>query len=426
VSTIQSRMRRETLKIVDGLQGQAKIAAARATALKKSLENLKSRESEAALDEVKLKELEREAKANRDQLELMLTRFADSNTRQNLELQPATARIIQTASAPSAPYFPRIGPIMLLTCVAGLAMGLGLAFLLEIMAQASRMANMNVPPPAPAPTRGRQTQHHFHEPDFDIPDFDAPRYPRQPAYTNAASPYHMAAQATAPSNVSALPLIVASVPQARSGLEARSLLNNLTTGGSHENAMLQILQHIESLRGQSQLKAMTIAGVGGQNEVPALSLALARSLSHLGYKTILVDLDAQRSPLPDLIELPYAPGLTELVAGATEFNKTVQRDAQSKLQFMRFGNGGPQSATQVAARMESVTQTLCGIYDFVILHAGEATPSLLQQAKGSKAVFLNTPVARKKDAIAAANTLKAKGFENVVLIQVEGIQQAAA
>jgi hypothetical protein len=41
-------------------------------------------------------------------------------------------------------------------------------------------------------------------------------------------------------------------------------------------------------------------------------------------------------------------------------------------------------------------------------------------------VLVHAPAHRKKDAIAASQTLKSKGFEHVYLIQVEGVQQAAA
>jgi polysaccharide biosynthesis transport protein len=413
ITSTQTRMRREALKIVDGLQGQAKIAAARAASLRKSLENLKDREGGAAQEEVKLKQLEREAKANRDQLELMLARYADTNTRQNLELQPGFARIIQTASVPKAPYFPRVGPIIMLTSLAGLGLGLGLAFLLEIMSQASRMASPQTPQ-----TRGRHPARAMAEHDVAIPQLQMP----QPS-TAYDRPF---ARPPAAENVTPLPATLASIPQARSAMEARDLLTSLAETGSRHSILMQLSLQMQAMRSKGQLRALALAGVGSQLEVSVLSLALARNMSDHGLKTILVDLDAQRSPLPDLLELPHAPGLSDLVSGAADFNRAVQRDQHSKLQFMRFGNGTTETVSQVAARMESITQTLCGIYEIVILHAGEATPSLLQQAKGCNTVLLNTTVNRRKDAAAAAQTLRSKGFEQVFLIQIDGAQQQAA
>ncbi len=126
---IEKQLRREALKVVDSLQSQADVAAARADSLKQSLNELKTREGGALQSDVKLKELEREAAANRQLLETMLARFADANARQDLNLQPGYARVIQTASVPAVPFFPKVGPTLLLTTLAGLAVGLGLAFL---------------------------------------------------------------------------------------------------------------------------------------------------------------------------------------------------------------------------------------------------------------------------------------------------------
>ena len=76
--------------------------------------------------------------------------------------------------------------------------------------------------------------------------------------------------------------------------------------------------------------------------------------------------------------------------------------------------------------METITKTLTGIYDVVLLHVGEASPAMLQLAKGCKSVLIYAPAHRKKDANAAAATLNSKGFKDVFLVQIDGQQQAAA
>ncbi len=419
---VERRIRREALKVVDGLQGQAKIAAARALSLRKSLEGLKDREGGAAQDEVKLKELEREAKANRDQLEIMLARFADSNTRQNLALQPGFARIIQTASVPPSPFFPKVGPIMLLASLAGLGLGVGLAFLFEIMSQATRM-NEALLAGSAVNARSRHPAHETRGQRFEIPQLD------MTGMEPVESPPVVAPVHVAPSNVvnvQTAPITLASIPQARSGLEARALLAALASGGSIHGTLGQLSLHLQSMRSSGDFKACAVAGVGGGAEGAALTLALARNFADSGLKTILVDLEAQRSLIPDLIELPHAPGLTELLTGTSDFSKAIQRDRSSTLQFIRHGTMDVMADAQLPVRMEAIIKTLSGIYDIVLLHTGEASPAMLQLAKGCNTVLVHAPAHRKKDAIAASQTLKSKGFEHVYLIQVEGVQQAAA
>ncbi len=418
---IDRRIRRETLKVVDGLQGQAKIAAARAIALRKNLEGLKSQAGSSAQDEVKLKELEREAKANRDQLESMLARFADSNTRQNMALQPGYARVIQTASMPSSPYFPKTGPMILLASLAGLGLGIGLAFLLEIMAQAARMNNQLASGSSAAPVRARHPARHFANHDLEIPELEVPLQAEEPV----PSP-EVVAPAVQAKPVAAAAVSLASIPQARTGMEARALVASLAEQGADHNTLVQLSEHLQTMRSKGTFKACAISGIGSGSEVPSLSLALARHMADSGLKTILVDLEGQRSLIPDLMDLPHAPGLTELLSGSSDFSKAIQRDKQSELQFLRHGSMEFLVEAQLPLRMEAITKTLMGIYDVVIVHAGEASPSMLNLTKGCSTVLVNAPLVRKKDAIAAMGTLKAKGFENVFLIQVENAHQAAA
>ncbi len=417
ISDIERRIRREALKVVDGLQGQAKIAAARAASLRKSLEGLKDREGGAAQDEVKLKELEREAKASRDQLELMLGRFADSNTRQNLALQPGFARVIQTASVPAAPFFPKIGPIVLLATLAGLGLGVGLAFLFEIMSQATRMSEALASGEEPVqrsrhPARGVVDQH------LNIPQLDL---------TQQAAPQQRVSLAPVQSSVNVVaPMTLASLPAARTALETRALLSALSAEGSLNATTTELAQHLLSMRNKAVLKACALAGIGGGNETAALGLALARNFASTGVKTLLIDLEAHRSPLPDLLELPHAPGIGELLSGASDFSKAIQRDTESSLQFLRYGNVEMIADAALASRMEAITKTLTGIYDMVLVHVGQASPATLHLAKGCNTVLIHAPEHRKRDAVAAASTLKDRGFANVYLIHVEAAQQVAA
>lgn len=418
VNEIDRLMRREALKIVDGLQGQAKIAAAREKSLRKSLEVMKSREGSSLQDDVKLKVLEREAKANRDQLETMLARFADSNTRQNLDLQPGFARIIQSASAPATPFFPRKGPTILLATLAGLGLGLGLAFLLEIMAQAARL-NERLLSQVQTASRPQHPARNVTDTQMSIPKLDIA--PATAETRNVTAPV-VQQQHTAVSE----PMVLASLPQARTSLEARALMAALAAGGSMQETMTHLSGHIKSMHDKGALKAFAVAGVGGGLEVATSALSLGRSLASSSVKTILVDLDASRGLIEDLMELPHAPGITDLLSGTSDFSKAIQRDPLTDLQVLRHGSALSLVAAQVPQRMEAIIRTLTGIYDVVIVNVGEASPSMLQSARGCSTVLMHAPLARKRDALAAAATLKSKGFDQVFLIQVEAAEKAAA
>ncbi len=135
---LKRQIRSEALKIAASLEHRAKIAAAREASLREALAKLKAEVSDASVSEVRLRELEREASANRSLLESFLARYTDAAARSDNAALPGMARVISRAGLPAMPSFPRVGPIMILATLAGLVLGLGVAFIIEVMAAASR------------------------------------------------------------------------------------------------------------------------------------------------------------------------------------------------------------------------------------------------------------------------------------------------
>ncbi len=131
INDVRREIRVEALKIVEGLEQQAKVAAAREASLRASMNELKTTASVNKQDEVKLRALEREAKANREQLEALLKRLSDASARQDIYAQPARARIISRAAVPSQPSFPKKGPILMIATGGAIAIALLAAFLVE-------------------------------------------------------------------------------------------------------------------------------------------------------------------------------------------------------------------------------------------------------------------------------------------------------
>ena len=71
LADVRSQIRQEGEKIVRGLENEAEVASARETSLRNSLNEVKSQASSQSEAEIKLRALEREAKANRDLLEFV-------------------------------------------------------------------------------------------------------------------------------------------------------------------------------------------------------------------------------------------------------------------------------------------------------------------------------------------------------------------
>ncbi len=81
--------------------------------------------------QVEMRELDREAEANRLLLETFLNRFKETSSQDGM--QQADARIISSADVPTLPSFPKKKLIMLLVIFAAGGVGVGLAFLLEAL-----------------------------------------------------------------------------------------------------------------------------------------------------------------------------------------------------------------------------------------------------------------------------------------------------
>src|SRR5262249_24089750 len=105
-------------KISRSLDNDARIAGGRVDSLMASLDQLKTQASSSNGQDVQLRALEREAKAQRDLLESYLAKYREANTRENIDISPAHGRIISRAFVSNTPAYPKKLPIVLLATLA--------------------------------------------------------------------------------------------------------------------------------------------------------------------------------------------------------------------------------------------------------------------------------------------------------------------
>ena len=103
----------------------ARIANGRVQGLIASLDQLKKQASSNNGQDVQLRALEREAKAQRDLLESYLAKYREATTRENIEAAPADGRIISRASVSNTPAYPKKLPIVLIATLATLLLTSG-------------------------------------------------------------------------------------------------------------------------------------------------------------------------------------------------------------------------------------------------------------------------------------------------------------
>jgi len=403
LTNVNNQLKREALKIVESLQSQAKIAKARAASLKADLDRLKGQESTNNISDVKLQELQRNADADSKLLENLLARYADVSARQDMNLQPGMARTIQKALPAPAPYFPKTGPIMMLMGLAGLLMGIGLAFLAEVITstgiQVASAAPARIHPAQVALDAGTQ-----------IPEI----------------PVTVLAAAVVPANNS-----IKGFPSALTTASSLAMVDQaaLDLASPLARGAVDLAETISKLKTERGFKTFSVMSFGSHAPNAAMAVvATARALAAAKTKVIAIDLSGTAQGSFDMMfGLPSAIGIYDLLAGIADFTKVVARDPQSQVHVVRFGTGhGADALTLVQQRMGQVLQALSSVYGVILLHLGEANGGSPTSAASSDVAIMLATSPRLHDAVAASRILDGKGVKSTITLRLEGQQASVA
>src|SRR5689334_12675474 len=133
IADFDNQIRDEAAKIARSLENDANVASVRVNQLTAQLEQLKKQASSTNGQDVELRALEREAKAQRDLLETYLARYREASTRQNMDVAPADSRIISRAIVSNTPAYPKKLPVVLIATLATLLLSSGLIVTGELL-----------------------------------------------------------------------------------------------------------------------------------------------------------------------------------------------------------------------------------------------------------------------------------------------------
>lgn len=130
IAKAQAELSNEINKIIRNLKTEYEVAVDRERQLTISLELIKSESSVSKEKLWELKELQREAAANKQLFEAMLARA--KQTYELVGLEVPDARIVERADVPPYPAGPKRKLIVALTAVLGMALSFGIAILLDL------------------------------------------------------------------------------------------------------------------------------------------------------------------------------------------------------------------------------------------------------------------------------------------------------
>jgi polysaccharide biosynthesis transport protein len=366
LADLDRQIRDEAGKISRSLDNDARIAGGRVESLMAGLDQLKTQASSSNGQDVQLRALEREAKAQRDLLEAYLAKYREATTRENIDAAPAEARIISRAIVSNTPAYPKKLPIVLIATLATLLLSTGLIVTGELL-------SMTAPRAVAAITAAAQPA---------MPVAHEPKVVPEPV--PVADPEPVLPQA---------PPIQA--PPELDEIEELAVTLREAGAAAHK---------------------VTVLGTAPGESVTLTALTLARLLSRIA-RVVLVDLAASSPTMAAVSVDPNAPGLAELMQGEASFSQVITRDRRSRVQLVNAGRAGFDRTLLKSPRLTLAIDALLRVYDHVLLDAGAASdlPAELLTS-GARAVVV--PEA-SMDADARAlmcEQLKSAGFSDVAMV----------
>jgi polysaccharide biosynthesis transport protein len=369
LADLDRQLREEAGKISRSLDNDARIAGGRVDGLSASLEQLKKQATSTNGQDVQLRALEREAKAQRDLLESYLAKYREANTRENIDAAPGDGRIISRATISNTPAYPKKLPIVLIATLVTLMLSSGAIATGELLRMTAPRAVATLAASLPA--------------SVPAPAIEAIAADPEPVFTEPASKLHNQPDADVPAD------------------------------------RTEIGQVAKQLRdaGEAAHK-VTILGTASGESITLTALALARLIAR-SARVVVVDLSASSPTISAASIDPTAPGLAELMMGEATFSQVITRDRLSRVHLVRAGRPGFDRALLQSPRLMLAIDALRGVYDHVLLDAGAASdlPAELLTAKACAVVVPDvsmTAAAR----VTMCNQLRAVGFSDVTLLSV--------
>lgn len=382
LSDLDRQIRLEAQKLVRGLQNDAKIAGARVDALSANLDTIKQQAATTNVDDVQLRALEREARAQRELLESYLAKYRETTARENMASAPPDARIISRGIVSNTPYYPKKFPIVLIATLATLLLSLALVATSALMRTNAALA----------PVRDQE----FYVPTHTPPQMILRQLPARHMIDDDLSP-----QVT-PEPAAVAP--DAEAPGSSAGQQARAeatsiddLVNKLRDGGTGHCA--------------------TFFRLTSDARTSLAALSAARLLAR-DWLVVLVRLAADLPELPGVMSGARELGVTDLVAGKASFGDVIGRDRLSRAHVIPHGGAEVDTASVVESkRFLTMINALRRTYDHVIIDAGliEAAPVEKMVPFASRAVLVTTGNGDVEE-IPAQDRLMSAGYSELVVL----------
>ncbi|XSC46540.1 GumC family protein [Bradyrhizobium sp. RDT10] len=383
---LDRQLREEASKISRSLESDARLAGGRVDGLRDSLEQLKKQATSTNGQDVQLRALEREAKAQRELLESYLAKYREASARENIEAAPTDGRVISRATVSNTPAYPKKLPIVLIATLATLLLTSGAIATGALLRMTAPQATGAVSP----------------EVEREI----------APEIVMAAPPEPVRAPAIAPE----LPV----ADHVEVDPAAEPMMNEPRADGPRMDTAAgidEIEQVADVLTGAgAEARKVTVLGTASGESITLTALTLARLMAQQA-KVVMVDLVASSQTITAVSVDPVAPGLAELMQGEASFAQIITRDRLSRVHLVSAGRPGFDRAQLQSPRLMLAIDALLRVYDHVLLDAGAASdlPAELLTSQARAVVVPDASMASDARML-MCDQLKAVGFSEVTML----------
>lgn len=319
LAAIRTTITVEVRKQAQALRGELAVLREREAGLVRQSQQLESAVLRQTTAEVRLRELEREAQANRTLYETFLGRFKETGEQENI--QQSDSRVISLAQTPRAPSFPRVRLIVVGAMLAGLVAGVALVLVIERFDDAFRT--------------------------------------REQLETAAGYP------------------VIGMIPQVAS-LPGQRVENRLVErpASSFAEAFRITWFGLKHARSNGELGAILVTSSVPEESKSLTSLSLARTAANLSKSVLLIDMDLRRSSVSRMLGIKPVKGLTDILRGDVSLEEAVVRDPLAKVDVV-FARGSAQTQVDIANYAGALAQLLRDAkqrYDIVVIDCPPTMP----------------------------------------------------
>ncbi|MEL7028503.1 MAG: Wzz/FepE/Etk N-terminal domain-containing protein [Pseudomonadota bacterium] len=381
LSDLENQISAEVQRIVSGLRNDVEAAAERERSLERSLGQLKDGAAEDDRSRVRLRELEREAEANRALYESFLNRFKETTGQEGL--QEADARKISEAIPPLKPSSPKVKLNVAAAFAFASVLGIGLALVLERLDSGFRTAEQ---------VESALGLMHL----ASIPKLD--RTQRK---------------------------IGGKVLSPQDYILARPL-----------SAFAEALRFLRTAVMLSDVdrkpKTLLFTSAMPNEGKTTTAVCFARSAASSGVRTILVDADLRRPSVHRALDMKPEVGLIEHLSGQSPLEDVILHDEESGLDVVPVIHNAATPPDLLASEaVKALLRRLASDYDLVVLDSAPVLPVAATKALAQavdKTIFIarwqDTPRDASRSAVKDLRLLRVD-LAGAVLSQVDVRRQKA-